>query len=239
VRSTDPRFLVGAILVLAIVAGCTPSVSPEPSAASPTERATQPAASESEAATTQGASPSESPAIAVDPGQPYDAAAILAAMRASQRPGGVPDQLETDAIAAAVAERVWTFDGTPWPAMSIGGSCGPSTCTLEVGGTPAGGLGEDLYVMEVTPATGSVEVVEASLHGLTQEIVDRLDRAARAAWRGNDLDELALASAGWTAPPDEGLFRLSYRSGGEEGSPGLDVLFDALAGTADPANRRG
>jgi hypothetical protein len=231
VRSTDLRRLLGAVLALAVASGCAPTVSPEPSA-SPASSTSGQTAAESEIPTTAAASPSRTSAVAVDPGHPYDGSAILAAMRSSQRPGGVPDQLETEAIAAEVAERVWTFTGDPWAVMSIGGSCGPSTCTLEVGGTPAVAVGEDLYVMEVTPASGSVEVVEASLRGLTQDVVDRIDRAARAAWRGNELEGLVLASAGWSAPPDEAAFELSYRSGGEEGSPGMDVIFDVESGIA-------
>lgn len=229
--STDLRRVLGAVLALLIASGCAPTVSPRPSS-SPPSSPSAPTARASETPSTSAATPSRTPAVAVDPGHPYDGAAILAAMRSSQRPGGVPDQLETQAIADAVAERVWTFDGDPWAVMSIGGSCGPNACTLEVGGTPTDAVGEDLYVMEVTPSTGSVEVVEASLHGLTQDVVDRLDRAARAAWQGNDLDGLILASAGWTPPPDEAAFELSYRSGGEEGSPGIDVILDVGSGTA-------
>ncbi|HEX7197446.1 MAG TPA: hypothetical protein VF364_11515, partial [Candidatus Limnocylindria bacterium] len=47
-------------------------------------------------------------------GRPFDAEAILAAMRDSRRPGGVPDEMQTDAIAAAVADAIWTIDGEPW-----------------------------------------------------------------------------------------------------------------------------
>lgn len=180
---------------------------------------------------TPSLAPAASAEIAVaNPGKPYTAAAILAAMRDSRRPGGVPDQLETDAIAASIADRIWTYDGAAWTAMSIGGSCGPSSCTLEVGGTPADAVGEDLYVMEVTPTTGSVEVADASLHGLTQKIVDGLDEAARAAWDGSDLDELLLSSAGWQTPPHQSAFVLSYRSGGEEGAPGIDLVLDVDSG---------
>ena len=224
-RSTDRRLVVGVVAALAILSGCGSGTSPSPSPTSP-----PPSISPSGAATTPSAEPSTTPAVAADPGQPYEAAAILEAMRSSRRPGGVPDELETDAIAAAVADEVWTFDGAPWAVWSVGGSCGPTTCTLEVGGTPSDAIGEDLYVLEVTPASASVELVEASLHGLSQNVVDRLDREARNAWSGADLGEMVLASAAWHAPPHASEFVLSYRSGGEEGAPGLDLVLDVASG---------
>ena len=52
------------------------------------------------------------------------------------------------------------------------------------------------------------------------------------------LDGLAMAGAAWQLPPRVGWFRVAYRSGGEEGSPGLDVVVDLPSGavieTAEP-----
>ena len=149
-------------------------------------------------------------------------------MRESRRPGGVPDELETDAIAAAVAEHIYTFDGEPWPEIVAGGSCGPETCTLEVGGTPDGALGEDLYAFSVLPSTDAVELVSADLRGLPADLLEELDLMAR-----RDLDDpgsvVELQSASWLPPPDDGVFELAYRSGGEEGSCALNVTLDAVS----------
>ena len=187
-----------------------------------------PSASPSASAAASEAAPSSS--VAPSPGRPFDAEAILLAMRESRRPGGVPDELETDEIAAAVTEQIWTFDGEPWPEIAIGGSCGPETCTLEVGGIPAGALGEDLYTFDVAPATSAVELVSADLRGFPQSLLATLDEMARA-----DLDDpppdLALVSASWLPPPDDGRFVLAYRSGGEEGSCQLNVTLDARTGS--------
>lgn len=150
-------------------------------------------------------------------------------MRASRRPGGVPDQLETEAIAGAVAERLWTLDGQPWPEVVVGGSCGPAQCTLEVAGTPPGALGEDLYVFSVDLASGSVELVDASLRGLPAGLALQLDEVARGI-ASNELLYMELASVRWLPPPDEGSFILAYRTGGEEGSCGLDANLDATTG---------
>ncbi len=166
------------------------------------------------------------------PGQPYGADEILTAMRESRRPDGVPDELETTEIATAVAESVWTLGGEPWAVMAIGGSCGAQSCELEVAGAPANGAGEDLYVFAVDPDTGNVGLVQALLLGLEPQHVRALDELARDRWSG-DLEGLALAAARWLPPPDDGRFVLSYRSGGEEGTPGVDLLVDLEAGTVE------
>jgi len=153
-------------------------------------------------------------------------------MRESRRPGGVPDTLETPAIAAAVAERLWTFGPGGWATSSVGGGCGPQVCSLEVGGTAEGALGEDLYVFTIDPASGAVSLMDASLGGTPAELVEALDAAARETWEGS-LQGLGLASIAWQPPPDEGTFILTYRSGGEEGSPGVTLLLDVIEGTAE------
>jgi len=164
--------------------------------------------------------------MAVAPGQPFDTATVLDAMRDSRRPDGVPDQLETDAIAAALAERIWTIDGQPWTTMSAGGSCGPVRCTLEIGGSRAGGQGEDLWIFEVIPAGGEVAVIETNLRSVPSETADAVDRLARAADPRIDDAGLLLVSVRWLPPPDDETFELSYRSGNEEGSCELELTAD-------------
>lgn len=160
---------------------------------------------------------------AVEPERPYDAEAILDAMRASRRPGGVPDTLETDAIASAVAAQLWTWSGEPWPTLTIGGACGPERCSLDVAGTPPGAAGEDLYQLEVTD--GAVTLLGSQLQGYPPELDSALDAIARDGARER-LDGLVLQGVRWLPPPDAGRFVLSYRSGGEEGSPAADVTVD-------------
>ena len=181
------------------------------------------------------ASPSDATASpAVVPGRPYDTAALLTGMRESRRPGGVPDELETDAIALAVSRVVWTWDGRPWDVLSIGGACGPTSCTLDVAGSRAGAHGSDLYSFEVT--SGSVTLISRDLHAYDLSLDERLDRVARAA--APDLTAgLTYVGASWLPPPDIGVYRLAYRTGGEEGAPGRDLLLDLTSGRvigADP-----
>lgn len=202
---------------------------------SPASATLEPSTASSEEATPSvSASPSReaSPTVSVpeglglpDPAPAFDPATLLDAMRTSRRPGGVPDQLETDRIAAALADAIWTYGGEPWTTMALGGSCGPQTCTLEAAGTRPGSLGEDLWVFEIVPSTGRVTVASADLAAVPADIVDPLDELARLLV--GQLDGLILASVRWLPPPRDGLYVLSYRSGGEEGSCGVDLTLDA------------
>lgn len=165
-----------------------------------------------------------------EPGTPYSAAELLEVMRESRRPGGVPDQLETETIAAAIAAQAWTWNGEPWQTISVGASCGPDGCGLDLAGSPAGEEGVDLYSFGVDPASGDVELLSADLHGLPAELAEQLDAAARTALGADRLQGMALAGSRWLPPPQTDRYWLAYRSGGEEGSPGLDVLLDATSG---------
>jgi hypothetical protein len=177
-------------------------------------------------------SPSAAPTLRAslaEPGRPYDGHAVLQAMRDSPRPGGVPDELETDEIAAAVARELWTWGGQAWPSMQIGGSCGPASCSLEVGGSPRGAAGSDLYVLRVDLASSAVSVDNIDLHGYPAAL-DRDLKAACSANAPNAVAGLAFTSARWIPPPDAGRFWVAYRSGGEEGSRGVDLLVDLATG---------
>ncbi|HEX6473606.1 MAG TPA: hypothetical protein VF114_00790 [Candidatus Limnocylindria bacterium] len=177
------------------------------------------------ATATPGTSSSAAPAA----GQPYDGATILRAMQASTRPGGVAGELQTDATAAAVADQIWTWDGRPWDTLAVGGACGGAECSLDVAGSTEGMAGADLYTFTVNLHGGNVMLEATDLHAYPAELDVELDAMARAA-AGDALGELAFVSARWLPPPDEGRYWLAYRTGGEEGSPGLDLLLDAASG---------
>jgi hypothetical protein len=209
------RFAISLLLTLALAACSSPSPSslaPDPTVSpSPTPIA--------------GASG----APVVRPDRPYDAATLLAAMRDSRRPGGVPDQLETDQVADALARAIWTWDGSPWGILSIGGACGPSSCSLEVVGSSNGTAGPDLYSFSIDAANGEVTLEQSDLHAYPVALDTTLDQLAQAA-AGDELRGLAFAGARWLPPPDDGRYWLAYRTGGEEGAPGVDVLLDTATG---------
>ena len=214
------RAALALVALVALLTGCADTSPP-------------PAASASEAPSTPSASPATAPPSAEgpelpEPDRPFDAATLLAAMRDSRRPDGVPDALETDAVASALAESIWTLDGEPWTAISAGGSCGPGACTLEISGAGQGAQGDDLWVFGVTPATGAVQLQSADLRSLPLDLAARLDQLVRALVPPAVLEGLILTNVRWLPPPDDGQFVVSYRSGGEEGSCGADVTVDAV-----------
>ncbi len=183
--------------------------------------------SASEPGATATASPAAGGLVLPEPDRPFDAATLLGAMRESRRPGGVPDELETDAVASALARAIWTLGGEPWSSVSAGGSCGPDRCTLDIAGAADGAQGDDLWVFEVTPATGAVQLQTTDLRSLPTELVGSLDELARSLVPVAELDGLVLTNVRWLPPPDGGQFVISYRSGGEEGQCGVDVTIDA------------
>jgi hypothetical protein len=233
---TERRLGLLALLLFATACAASgPSASPDDTsaparAAAPTGTAEATATPSAQPAT-PSPTPTTAPRVALpEPGRPFGAAALLAAMRDSRRPGGVPDQLETDAIASALADAIWTFDGAPWTTTAAGGSCGPQTCTLELAGTRDGLAGDDLWVFSVSSATGAVEVVAAELRSLPADLPATLDGLVRVLDADGSLAGLVPASVKWLPPPAGGAFVVSYRSGGEEGSCGADVTLDALGG---------
>lgn len=203
----SPR-LLGAAAVVVLLAGCG---EPLPSATDPR------------------------PAVAIpEPGRPYDGAAVLAAMRESRRPGGVPDGMETTTIARAVADAIWTIDGQPWTTMSVGGSCGTASCTLDVAGSRRDRPGEDRWTFSVAPSMGEASVVDTSLGSMPAELVVQADELARGSEAGELLSDLVVASATWSLPPDDGQLVLAYRAGDEEGSCRRDVHVDLHSGEVTP-----
>jgi hypothetical protein len=164
------------------------------------------------------------------PGAPYDVDAILDAMAASRRPGGVPEVLQNRQVAASIAHAARSWDGNAWETLSISASCGPERCSVELAGEARGGAGTDLYSFSVDPEARRVELLASDLHGYPATLEADLDAVARAALDPKRLDGLALVSARWLPPPDTDRYLLAYRSGGEEGAPRLDILLDLATG---------
>ena len=211
-------------LVVAVSAGCAaPIASPTPTAIS-TPAPTASTLPSPTPRASQGPTGIEPPS----PDTPFDATTILTAMRDSRRPGGVPDQLENDAIATTLAAATWTFDGRPWTTMAVSGSCGPDVCSVELAGGRPDSHGDDVWIFDVRPADGLVSVTTAELRGLPNELVPALDALARSLLPASTLDGLLLTSARWLPPPDDGAFVLAYRGDGEEGSCALDLTLDAV-----------
>jgi hypothetical protein len=210
---TDRALSLAALVVLAAAcAGPTPS---DP-------------AGRSAGDTPESVPPTSSADASAGPGQPYTGAEILDAMRSSPRPDGVPDELQTDAIAAAIADAIWTFDGEAWNEIVIGGTCAADSCLVEVSGSRDGADADDVWVFAVVPAGGDVAVESTALGAIPTSSVEGLDELARSLLDGAALDGMLLTATTWVPPPGGDEFTLSYRSGGEEGSCGADVVIDAV-----------
>lgn len=176
------------------------------------------------------APPSASADGSAEPGQPYTGAEILDAMSRSPRPDGVPDEVETEAIAAAIADSIWTFDGEPWDTIVIGGTCAADSCLVEVAGSRAAADADDVWVFTVEPADEAVAVESTDLGAIPAPTVADLDRLARSLIDGAALEGMIQTATTWEPPPDSGHYTLSYRSGGEEGSCGAEIVIDAARG---------
>lgn len=222
-RARGASFIPALAMTLALAA-CTGVPSPtDPASAEAPESAAPPSVASSGSASVG----------AGERGRPFDAAGILAAMRDSRRPGGVPEALQTDAIASALAEQIWTLDGGPWTSIVAGGSCGTDACTLELSGAGPDAAGEDVWVFDVDPNDGSVSLATADLHGVPPTLAASLDELARASDDEGLLDGLIVTSVRWLPPPDDGRFVVAYRSGDEENSCMRDVTVDAARATAE------
>jgi hypothetical protein len=236
---------MGLVAIAIGIASCAQDSSGtgSPATRSPSSAAdSSPTASHSTTSLLPASSPSMSvdlPTVPVDPGRPHDASDVLTAMSESRRPGGVAPELQTNAIAAQVAVELWTWNGEPWARLTATGSCGSTSCTLEVIGSAEDSAGADTYSFSVTTADWQVHLVATDLHGYPPEIETALDQAARAALTSSELEGMALVGARWLPPPETGQYWLSYRSGGEEGSPGLDVLLDAVHGVVIESRQPG
>ena len=200
------------------MSGCT-DATPLPSATVAQSPDATPTASATESATAD---------LVPEPGRPFEAADILLAMRESRRPGGVPQQLQTDEIARLVAYKLWTFTGEPWMDLVIGGSCGPETCTLEVAGRPEGAAEDDLYVFTVTPATPTVEITTTELRGLTRSTANAVVDLLHAVEQLPDPRVAIVPSVRWLPPPDEGRYVVTVRSETDAGGCAIDYAVDAV-----------
>lgn len=225
--------LVGAAVLLA---ACAASVSPQPTAEERTPAATASAAASASATAAESATQVPGPGWP-QAGLPYDGAEILDAMRSSRRPGGVPDALETDPVAQAVAERLWTIDGTAWDTIAASGSCTSATaCRLELSGSRSGWLGEDVWVLDVDPSVPTIGVADTTLGSVPPGVATDLEGLAASLV---DLEGLGLTSVRWTPPPDDERFELSYRDAGEEGGCTVELALDAVAGMILDEQRSG
>ena len=171
--------------------------------------------------------------FSASPGRPYDAAAVLLAMRPSR--SGVPTDIEHEEIAAELARRIWTFDGLPYARLKLQAFCDETTCELYVTGRPEavahGGRHVDHYAFAVRRADRQFvkpRDLRATLQGYPPAYDRALDELARELMAPDELSGLTFEGASWRVPPETGVFDLQYGTGAEEGSPIVYVTLDVL-----------
>ncbi|HEX2756204.1 MAG TPA: hypothetical protein VHM48_12105 [Candidatus Limnocylindrales bacterium] len=167
------------------------------------------------------------------PGKPYTADDILAILRAA--PAGDPAEMRTPQIAAAIADRVWTFDGRPYQRLLVGGRCDGGMCEISAEGMPAFGATDDLaddWFWRMDLRTGLVsDNGEPRLRGFPPELVPELDALARSLDTDGTFSALPLIRVEWTVPPPVGAFVLRYGTGTQE----MDVNWFVKISTVDRA----
>ena len=218
------RITALAFVLVALAAGCSPL------AAGP------PAATHKASYTLPPPTPTLSPigtAAPSRPDRPYTAETI--AEELGDVPYNYPAQLRTPAIAEALADALWTYDGRPYRELSFQGSCdeGGARCDLTVSGLPdfvPTRDRSDIYFWSYVPSSGVLTPTGGlGLKGYPPELDPELDALARSLDAEGLLASKGFLGAGWV-PPD-GLFVLRYGNGLEEGDPTLLV-------TLDSSNRR-
>jgi hypothetical protein len=151
------------------------------------------------------------------PGQPYAAADIEPMLAAASV--GVAAEIRTPQVAAAIADRIWTFDGRPYQEVFIGGSCENGGCEIVVEGVPAFAPTRDtrdVWSLSLDLRTGVFSDSEPALGGFPAELTSGLDALARSLDADGTFRTLPLTRVEWLRPPPDGLWLLRYGSGTQE-----------------------
>jgi hypothetical protein len=182
--------------------------------------------------------PTLSPIATVAPtghGRPYTAEMIAAELL--DVPDGFPPELQTEFIAAAIADRIWTYDGRPYREVWITGSCNEpvrTRCDLTLEGLPAFAPTRDdadsyWFVVHVDAPILGPESGQG-LRGFPPDVAHAIDALARSLDTDGRFRAEALRGIDWALPPPDDAFVLTYGDDNE----GDTMIFVTL----DRANRQ-
>lgn len=210
-------------MLLAAIAGCSPVTGGTPTL-SPTGT---PAAAPSASGPGPGGASTDR-----RPGRPYTAADIEREL--ADVPEEFPDRLRDPALAGAIADALWTYDGRPYAELWLLGSCSTNgACELTATGRPESGGEEssDVYFWQV-PARSSTLVASGppALKGYPPELASEVDGLVRSLDRDGVLTGLSLLGVEWAVPPPDDGYVARYGTGDEEGARVVQVLVDRSAG---------
>ena len=176
--------------------------------------------------------PTLSPIATVAPtghGRPYTPEMMVAELM--DVPYNFPRELQTDFVAAALADRIWTFDGRPYRELSISGSCdegGLGRCDLSVSGLPAFAPNRetnDHYYFSVNVQSAVVIPGASGLEAYPPELGPEVDALVRSLDTERQLQKQGLRGVEWALPPPDDAFRLVY-GGDNEGDLMIYVTLD-------------
>lgn len=173
-------------------------------------------------------------------GRPYSAGEIAALLQEAitARPWAFAPELRApavmDAVARAVADGVFTFDGRPYQRVSFGASCSqpPDHCDLTMTGVPVftgDPEATDRYWWTVAPAGPLVTAADHGLRGFPAGLAAGLDALARSLDTGGRFRDLPLEVVEWELPPPDDAWVLRYSLGTGEGDPLFFVTLDRRA----------
>jgi hypothetical protein len=213
--------------LLALTVGCSPA-----------GMLGTPAASEKAPYTLAPPTPDLSPLATVAPtghGQPYTAEMI--AVELADVSYNFPPELQTEFIAAALADRIWTYDGRPYREVWFTGSCNEGVrirCDLSLTGLPAfaptrGDVDTYWFVVHLGSPILGPEAGQA-LGGFPPDLVPAIDALARSLDIDGRFKAEALRGIDWALPPPDDAFVLTY---GDDNEGDTTIVV-----TLDRANRR-
>jgi hypothetical protein len=158
---------------------------------------------------------------------------VFATPPAKPGPTLVATDLLNSAVAAAIADAIWTWDGQSYDRWWIEAYCA-RTCELVIQGIPASDIAgeEDMYHFHQFDPSRPAQTLELgdypSLGGYPAALDPEIEQLGRALDEGGVLDDLGYFHASWFPPPRSGEFLAFFSDGNEEGGSNAYVWLNLV-----------
>ena len=166
--------------------------------------------------------PTLSPIATVAPtghGRPYTPEMMVAELM--DVPYNFPRELQTDFVAAALADQIWTYDGRPYRELNLVGDCyGSPRCDLRVIGLPAFASTRDQsdshsFSIEL-PTRVVTRSYSGGLRGYPPELGPEVEALARSLDTAGRYADLPLRRVLWALPPPGDAYLVQFQRGSLE-----------------------
>jgi hypothetical protein len=161
-----------------------------------------------------------------DPGTPYTGAELLNLLNFTPVP--LPPPMTSLAAMELIAHEIWTWDGARYDDLSLSGSCGQDTCTVEIGGGRSGARGSDVHGVVVAVPDLVTRSAGHSLSAYPAALDPKLEDLARQLVAPQLLRRMTYRGAQWHLRPEPDQYTLTFAVDDTEGSPGKRVTLDLL-----------